>query len=135
MITKDHFKPGAEKNALPALLGTNTLELSQMNIMKSKAMVVYLDNEIEINNMEGRNVFYLPARELLSRQTIRRLKRFGDTIILVSEEANVSARAWMLLSQKGIENLYISTGIEELEHFKYKFQPDTIAIARGDEFN
>lgn len=133
-VVGNHFKHGAVRNAIPALSGISTMDLSQVDQLKTNALLVYLDEEAEINVHAKVNSLHLKTEELLSRQTIKKIKKAGDPIILVSDDPTLTARAWMLLAQKGIKNIYSLTGKEETEKFRYKFQPDTVSVTEGPEF-
>ena len=134
LLAGDHFRHGAKKNAMPALSRSNTMELSQIDLLKTKALLVYLDRESEVNPATDVNVFYLKPGDLLSRQTVRDIRKSEGPVILLSDDPTVSARAWMLLAQKGITNLYIFAGKEDNENFKYEFRPDTVTVTEGPEF-
>jgi hypothetical protein len=131
LLAGDHFRHGAKKNALPALSGSNTMELSQFDLLKTKALLVYLDKESEVNVATDVNVLYLKPGELLSKQTVRYIRKSEGPIILLSDDPTISARAWMLLAQKGITNLFIFARKEDIENFKYEFQPDTVTVTEG----
>lgn len=128
LLAVDHFRHGAEKNAMPAISGGNTIELSQLDLLRANALLVYLDREPEVNIDTNMSVLYLKPGELLSKQTLRYIRKSGGPTILLSGDPTVSARAWMLLAQKGIANLFILAGEEDIENFKYKFRPDTITV-------
>jgi hypothetical protein len=55
------------------------------------------------------------------------LKNKGP-VILVSSENTISARIWMLLSQKGLKNIFILSEEKDFEVLKNKFRTDTLSI-------
>ena len=55
---------------------------------------------------------------------VEELKKFKSPKILVSEDPSVAARAWMILAQKGIENLFIFGKLGDLENFNHSFKPE-----------
>lgn len=124
----DHFKPGAEKNAVPALSGTNIVDISQIEQMTQKVMFVYLDDEKSLDIVADFEVSVFNTKDLISGEMVEELKKFKSPKILVSEDPSVSARAWMILAQKGIENLFILGELGDLEKFNYTFQPETSAF-------
>ena len=127
-LAGDHFRHGAEKNASPAFSRSNTMDLDHMNLLDTKVLLVCLDEESVLNAPTDMNVLSLKPAELLSKETIMYLKKSEGTIILISSDPTLSARAWMLLAQKGIIKLFILSGNEDLENIKYKFRPDTITV-------
>lgn len=129
----DHFKPGAEKNAFPALSESNTMGLSQIELSKSKVILVYLDNESELELNADIDVFVFEAEELILKQNIKELRKFKLPIVLISEDPSVSARAWMLLAQKGVKKLFIYSGPGSVDSFKYEFRPDTLNASERPE--
>lgn len=122
----DHFKPGAEKNAIPALSGTNIVDISQIEQMTQKVMLVYLDDEKSIESTAEFEVSVFNIEDLVSGEMVEELKKFKSPKILVSEDPSVVARAWMILAQKGIENLFIFGELGNLENFDNSFKPEAL---------
>jgi hypothetical protein len=124
----DHFRPGAEKNAIPALTGTNIVDISQIEQMTQKVMFVYLDDEKSLEANAEFEVSVFNIEDLLSGEMVEELKKFKSPKILVSEDPSVAARAWMILAQKGIENLFIFGELGDLENFDYSFKPEALTF-------
>ena len=61
------------------------MELSQIDLLKTKALLVYLDRESEVNPATDVNVFYLKPGDLLSRQTVRDIRKSEPDTVTVTE--------------------------------------------------
>lgn len=73
------------------------------------------------------NSVSVPFEKLADQSFLKQLKEPGKKILLVSSDASQAARAWVILNQLGVKNLYILADSEDPEILKYKFQPDTTA--------
>lgn len=124
----DQFKPGAEKNAIPALSGTNIVDVSQIEQMNQKVMLVYLDDEKSLEPVADFEVSVFNIEDLVNGEMVEELKKFKSPKILVSEDPSVAAIAWMILAQKGIESLFIFGELGDLENFNYSFKPEISAF-------
>ncbi len=129
----DHFKPGAEKNAIPALSESNTMDLSQIELSNPKVILVYLDDVSVLEINAQLDVFVYEPEELISSQNIRELRKLKVPIVLVSEDPSVSARTWMLLAQKGVKNIFIYSEQGSVDSFKNEFRPDTLNVSERPE--
>ncbi len=125
-LNGDHFKNGAEKNALAALLKSNIISRSQVKQIEPNATFIYLGSKAEGMEPENIETITMDSEEILNKQNLQLIQKIKGSIVLVSEDQTLSARIWMLLAQKGIDNLYILTDKEDIESFKYKFQPETV---------
>ena len=124
----DHFKNGAEKNALPALTGSNLIERSDPDFLASTALWVFIDQEQNEQTGMHSNAIKVNSNEILSRELLKRIRKNKGPVMLISDDPALSARAWMLLAQKGIDKLFIVSEVKNTEQFKYQFRPDSTLL-------
>lgn len=122
----DLFKQGAEKNALPALTELNVMQPSNPKFLADKSLIVYIDMPSQ-RFSSHQNFIEINSSELFNKTNLKEMKK-NDRVILISDDASLTVRCWMLLAQKGVKNLFVYlTGDEE--DFKNQFQPDTTVRA------
>lgn len=68
----------------------------------------------------------VPFDKLMEESTIQTLKETQGKILLVSDDNSQTAKAWVILNQMGIKNVFLLSNEENAEVLKYEFQPDTI---------
>jgi len=127
-VSTNHFQPDAKKLAEPSVLRSNLISDEEMAAISGKILLI---NMGEINSVSpgiGSNteILNITTDEILKKPIIRKLKGFNGKVILASPDESVAPRMWMLLSQMGIDNLFILTADKENESFKNKFRPDTL---------
>jgi hypothetical protein len=127
-VSTNHFKPDAKKLAEPSLMRSNLISNEEMAAISGEVLLINLGGVNAAGNENGSKteVLSISPDAILDKSIIKRLSGFDGKIVLVSSDASVSARMWMLLSQMGIDNLYILTADKENESFKNKFRPDTL---------
>ena len=130
LLFTDHFKQGAEKNALPALTQSNVMQPSDPKFMAATSLVVYIDSPKQRFSTHS-NVLEVNSAEILNKTTLKAIKR-SERAILVSDDPSLTARCWMLLAQKGVTDLFVYFSGDE-EDLKYQFQPDSAINASGLE--
>jgi hypothetical protein len=122
-VSGDHFRNGAERNAEPAFDDTNLITLDELGEEPGESLFLNLgmtvDNEF-LNEVEAIDV---RPGDITDRSLIRKIRRYGGQVVIVSDDLSVSASAWMILAQKGINDLYILEESNEWGSFKYQFNP------------
>ena len=123
-MDQSHFRNDLSKWAEPTLSKRNFVtEANLVNI--EKPLFVQLDNTGENPGVKGNVVIVLPE-DILKKENIEKIRDYKGPVILVSQKPDVSAKVWMILSQMGIENLYLLADLKN-EEFRYEFRPDTTA--------
>ena len=69
---------------------------------------------------------YIESSDLLKRKNRKIYANSPGLLVLVSEDIEIAAKAWTIMSRKGYENIRIMDNNTN-ESFKYSFQPDSIA--------
>lgn len=129
------FRPDAEKHSQEGLSGSNIVD---------KARVLESPASFSIINLEhnsGETLFSLSQEisidpgDILDKDILNTIKGLDGSKVLVSNNIELAARSWVLLSQKGIKDLFIMSDESTSEEFKYKFRPITDSSAPEPEFD
>jgi hypothetical protein len=125
-VSPNHFKPDAERWAKPTLSRTNTVTTGQIEQLSGKKLIINLDGETNELEKMGFESITINPDSLIIKKNIGIIRKHDGPVLLVSSEAAISARMWMILSQMGCKNIYILTENNDYEVFKNKFRPDSI---------
>ncbi|HJZ40859.1 MAG TPA: hypothetical protein VJ203_10870 [Bacteroidales bacterium] len=120
-----HFRNDASKWAEPSITQSNLLPHRMLNNLTGNTLMVDLGDrgDLLIDRAGSVNI---PAGSVLGKDNLKKLRDHDGNIILASEDAALTAKIWMMLSQMGFDNLYILSSEENNEVFNYEFLPDTV---------
>lgn len=120
---QQHFRNDLGKWATPSLGKQNIVTIDGLAKME-KPLLVVLDNA-NPKALKG-EILKISLKDIIQREQLDKIKNYNSPKVLISENIGTSAETWMILSQMGIENLYIlDEGANEA--FKYEFRADSIA--------
>jgi len=89
-------------------------------------MVVNLDADPTPEKPEIPVTIKIPFEDLLRKENLNQLRHSELKIALYSDDQALAAKAFTLLNQMGVQNLYImDTDSIGNETFQYEFRPDT----------
>lgn len=121
---KNRFKNDA-KDAVEAVAGNNYLvSINDFKSAQNQFLVVDLN---ETDSIQFENSIKISFEKLLEESHIQKIKETQGKILLVSAKNSQTAKAWVILNQMGIKNVFILSNDENPEVLKYEFQPDTRA--------
>lgn len=125
----NNFRQGAENHANNALMGMNFISVEEYNNTNGSAIIIGISDtpaDIRISDL------YIIEEEelLLNKSEIRAIRKLPPPRILIAKNPAIMARAYILLSQKGIKELYLPEYIKEDMLLKYKFRPDTVNASK-----
>lgn len=86
---------------------------------------------VEINpsgkdlNVDSGKFLKVQFENLTDGNTLKTLEQTDKKILLVSGDISVAMRAWIIVKQLGIENVFVLAE-KDAEVLKYEFQPDTV---------
>ncbi len=119
---QQHFRNDLGKLAAPSLGKQNLVTINGLAKME-KPLFVVLDNA-NAKAIKG-EILKISLKDISQREQLNKIKNFNGPKVIISGNIGTSAETWMILSQMGIENLYLlDEGDNEV--FKYDFQTDTI---------
>ena len=111
--------------------GDNQSNLVSIDIIKALAEGVTLLNIDSVNipaELEGFPGITLPFDEITDRELLKKLKEINSKKVLISSDPSLSAKAWVILDQLEIKNLFI-LDTDKNEALHYNFQPDSTVSA------
>jgi hypothetical protein len=121
------FKPDAHKLAGASFTGSNLLNKEQVAALGSKPLIVKLVNLDASHINASSDTLFIAADRLLDKENLKAIHVHRGSVLLISDDPAISAKAWMILSQMGYRNLFILVEKDSNEVLKYKFRPDTTA--------
>jgi len=117
-------------NAIEAVSNSNfSVSLNEFKAAQNQFLVVDLS---ESGSAQFENSMKVPFDKLLEESTIQKLKETQGKILLVSTNNSQTSKAWVILNQIGIKNVFVLTNEENQEILKYAFQPDSITRLESD---
>ena len=102
-----NFRYDAVKWAEPSALGSNLLTEDMIPLLSGKILLVNLDNKAAHDERFENNTLMVEPLLVLEKENLSRIRKNEGPVILFSEDSSLSARIWMVLSEMGMENIYI----------------------------
>ncbi len=133
VIVKTVGNNGFKKDAKSAVeaVDSNNFMISANEIENNKTQYLIVDlNESGSSRFE--NSLKIPFEELLEESSLKQLKETESKILLVASDISITAKAWVILNQLDIKNVFILSNEDNPEVLKYEFQPDTMARLESD---
>lgn len=122
---KNRFKQDA-REAIEAVKSNNfQVTINELKGAENQYLIVDLS---ESGSAPIENSVKLPFEKLLEESSLEKFKSTENKILLVSDDNSVAAKAWVILNQLGLKNVYVFTNEENQEILKYEFKPDTVAL-------
>lgn len=127
LTSPDLFKQNASAAIDAAQNNANFILAEQVSANSGEFLVVDLNDSEKYNSTTFRNSVNIPFQTLLEKTNLETLKSTSKKIALFSSEISTSAKAWVILNQLNIQNVFILQNSPDEEVLKYKFRPDTVA--------
>lgn len=121
---KNQFKEDANNTVEKVVSGNFSISLGEFKASQNEYLVVNLN---ESDSVPFEKSVKIPFEKLIEESSLQKLKDSDDKIVLVSEDESQAERAWIILTQLGITNVFTLSKSDNPEVFKYKFQPVTSA--------
>jgi hypothetical protein len=121
------FSQNAEKNASLSVSGSVLIGQEALVDMNGEVLLIRLNEPALNEDIQGFKSVDALSASLADRELTEVLRSFKGKIIIAGNTVQEAARAWTILCQLGIRNLYILNSFGEQEILKYKFRTDTVA--------
>lgn len=122
---KNRFKQDA-REAIEAFESNNfQVTLKELKGAENQYLIVDLS---ESGSAPVENSVKLPFKKLLEESSLEKFKSTENKILLVSDDNSVAAKAWVILNQLGLKNVYVLANEENKEVLKYEFKTDTASL-------
>jgi hypothetical protein len=106
-FSRDSFRYDAVRWAASSADGSNMINADQIDQAGEQVLLISLGNTSEVPApFRERSVIISPG-SILDRENMRMIRKNKGPVVLWSDNASVSARVWMILSEMGMKNLYI----------------------------
>ncbi len=126
VVGTNHFKSDAKSLAEPAFSGKNIISIENASALSGKKLIINLNYaEIKTEGI-GYEFMNVAADSILNKTVFNTIHDYDGPVLLYSDKADLAARIWMILSQMGINDLFILSNNTDNEVLKYKFRSDTI---------
>ena len=102
-----NFRYDAVRWAKPSVHGSNIISEDQIAAMNSNVLLISLGNEAPAIEQLQDKILKLNPESILEKTNLSLIRKNKGPVILYSEDASVSARVWMVLSEMGIRNIFI----------------------------
>ena len=102
-----NFRYDAVRWAEPSVQGSNIITEDQIAAMSSDMLLISLGNEAPAIEQLQDKILKLNPESILEKTNLSLIRKNKGPVILYSEDASVSARVWMVLSEMGIRNIFI----------------------------
>ena len=103
---KSFFRYDAVKHAIPSVTGKNLISQDQLGSLSGELLVINLDKKQIISGTKY-NQMNIPPDSILKKPNRKMIFKHKGSIILSSEDRSSSAAVWMVLSQMGLDKVYI----------------------------
>jgi|WetSurSiteA1Bulk_404760.scaffolds.fasta_scaffold00256_4 hypothetical protein len=126
-LSHSGFRYDAPKLAGSSFQGSNIITTDQIPGYQN-ALIIELDSSDILKGRYSEITLKINPDSILDQKNIRMIKKCKGPVILVSSNYAISARIWILLTQKGLENVFILAEDKDFEVFRKRFRPDTISM-------
>ena len=106
----NRFRYDAARWAAPSADGSNLINLDQLAGMTGQLLLINLGGTAEVPGQYMDRTLLIQPESVTERGNLKLIRKNKGPVILLSGDASVAARVWMVLSEMGIENLYIFNG-------------------------
>lgn len=121
------FKTNASAAIEASENGANLISQVDLKSKPSEYLLVDLNLAENSGVSPVENSVKIPFKSLLDNENRKILKETDLKIVLFSTDISTSAKAWVILNQLNLKNVYILQPDKNEEVLKYKFRPDTTA--------
>ena len=126
------FESDAVKRAAPSLRHENFITPTELVYPVDRLIIDVSKNGVRMRKLP-RGALHIPADSILDKHYLKIIRNNKLPVVLASDDQGEAAGIWMLLSQMGVESLYILRDAADDEILKYKFRPDTTMQAGIEE--
>lgn len=106
-FSRGTFRYDAVKWAEPSAMGTNLVTADKMPAPDSEILLIYLGSDTPDSIRFQYKVRKISPDSILEKSNLELMRKNKGPVILLSDDSSVPARAWMVLSEMGIRNIYV----------------------------
>ncbi|MCU0377262.1 MAG: hypothetical protein MUC78_03295 [Bacteroidales bacterium] len=111
-FSRNDFRYDAARWAEPSVLGSNIVTEEMIMNLTGEILLISLDIEAEVVEQLEEGTLIINPASILEKGNLSLIRKNKGPVILSSDDSSVSARVWMVLSQMGMDNVYILQNAE-----------------------
>lgn len=123
-FSSDNFKPDAERNSGLALSGEFIITEAEYGKDQDSFAEVLIGDMSSSTDLAQSARLHIKSTDIIADETLQALKDINEPKLLISSDISISVRCWILLSQKGIKDIFVFSEEDNPEVLKYKFRPE-----------
>jgi hypothetical protein len=125
-VKQNNFWQGNIRDAAGIIsLRENFLTLDELQKMKVKVILIRLDETVIDTVLDNYPTVHIRLEDLGKKEFLKTIRKLNYKMVILSDSQSDAVKAWIILNQAGVKNLFISGGSEmNDESLKYPFQPD-----------
>jgi hypothetical protein len=105
--------------------GSNIINTEDLGRFEQNALFIDLGPEFRPVEKQYPLYIRMDPESVLLRKNFRKIRKHDGPVILISSRPPVAARMWMIISQKGVRDIYILSEEEYPEGMGPVFQAET----------
>ncbi|MCU0367079.1 MAG: hypothetical protein MUC30_07680 [Bacteroidales bacterium] len=106
-FSRHDFRYDAARWAGPSVTGTNIITEEQISALRGEILLISLGNQAAAIDQLHDKTMKVNPESILEKGTLSVIRKNKGPVILFSDDSSVTARVWMVLSEMGMQNLYI----------------------------
>jgi hypothetical protein len=118
------FESDAVKQAGPSVNHENYLTFTEL-VYPADRLIIDLTKSGSYLDLLPRGALHIPAASILDKDNLKLIRKNKLPLVIASDNPGEAARIWMLLSQMGVEPIFILRDSTDNEVLKYEFRPDS----------
>jgi len=116
-FSRNDFRYDAARWAGPSVTGSNIITEEQISSLLGEILLISLGNQAEVTGQLKDKTMTVNPESILEKGNLSVIRKNKGPVILFSDDSSVSARVWMVLSEMGMQNIYI---LHDEENLVYK---------------
>lgn len=117
-FSRHDFRYDAPRWAGPSVTGSNIITEEQISALQGEILLISLGNQSEVIDRLRDKTMMVTPESVLEKGNLSAIRKNKGPVILFSDDSSVSARVWMVLSEMGMQNIYILQEEENQVHEK-----------------
>ena len=106
-FSRHDFRYDAARWAGPSVTGSNIITGEQISALRGEILLVSLGNQAAVIDQPIDKTMMVNPESILEKGNLSVMRKNKGPVILFSDDRSVSARVWIVLSEMGLQNLYI----------------------------
>jgi len=106
-FSRHDFRYDAARWAGPSATGSNIITEEQMSALRGEILLITLGNQATVTGQLKDKTMIVNPESILEKGNLSVIRKNKGPVILFSDDSSLSARVWMVLSEMGMQNIYI----------------------------